>query len=315
MGRVCAPAAAAAITFLVTLSCCFAHGDPRPVASPWWMQWTLPPAVLLCLSAISCAYLVGWKRTKSRSQAKMGLGRLRPLLFATSILFLFLALTSPIDALSDRLQSMHMVQHTLLMMVAAPLFVLGAPAYILILALPRSGRRAITSRVNGFTRILGPAWQKIRPLAAVALYALTLWLWHLPAMYEAAMRNEVVHDIAHLSFFVSSCFLWWVVLHPFRHMRLDYGAGIAYLFVTSLHSCALGVLTALSPRIWYPSYTHSTMEFGLTPIQDQQIAGYIMWMPAGTSYILAAAYLFVLWIKRSAEEGAKRRSRRMIPTR
>lgn len=281
-----------------------AHAAPGSGVEP---VWTFPRGVMLTLAGLSVLYALGWRRLRrpglragDTGQASRGkLGRMPPLLFAAAIAVLVVALASPIDALADSLQWAHMIQHTLLMMVAAPIFVLSAPAYFILSALPRLLRRPLGRLYRRFD--VDSNFLRVRPILALVLYAVTLWLWHLPVLYEATLHNELLHDLSHLMFFLSSCLLWWVILHPLRYRRLDYGIAIAYLFVTSLHSTALGALTALSPQLLYPSYELTAGAFGVSPIEDQQIAGYIMWMPAGLSYVAAAVYFAHRWLTQSVE--------------
>ena len=137
-------------------------------------------------------------------------------------------------------------------------------------------------------------WQ---PLLMWGLFALTLWLWHLPALYEAALHHPMLHQVQHLAFFVSSCLFWRVVLDPLSRLRLIPILGVLYLFTTSLHASILGVFMALAPSAWYPFYTDKTGAWHLTPLEDQQLAGLIMWMPACMIYALAATAIFAWWLR------------------
>jgi cytochrome c oxidase assembly factor CtaG len=261
----------------------------------WWLDWSWPPLVVISLSVLSLLYGIGiWNVRKGAVRKTHGA---RSMCFAAGIAFLLIALVSPLDVYSEVLASVHMVQHTVLMMVAAPLFVLGTPGPVLFQALPLKLRRKLGGVRRGVSR--ATRWLAVaRPFLAWALYAVTLWLWHVPVMYEAALKNQWVHDLQHISFFVTAAIFWWILFHPSSRVRMDYGAGIIYLFVASLHSTALGALMAISPRLWYPHYSTTSQAFGLNAVDDQQLAGYIMWMPAGVSYVVAAAYLLWLWLGR-----------------
>src|SRR5690606_32394265 len=136
----------------------------------------------------------------------------------------------------------------------APLLVLGGPVVVAMWVLPRHWRRRVggwygcTSALN----VAGYAvWQ---PMLTWLLYAAALWVWHLPALYEAALRSAWVHDAQHLVFVIAACLFWRVLLDPVSQRRLNLGAGVIYLFTTSLHASALGVFMALSPRVWYGAY-------------------------------------------------------------
>jgi putative membrane protein len=124
------------------------------------------------------------------------------------------------------------------------------------------------------------------------LYTVTLWIWHIPVLYESALSNSLVHDLQHLSFFFTSYLFWILILDPFAKKTLKPEISLVYLFVSSIHAMVLGVLMALSPRVWYEPYLKTAPLLGWDSLQDQQLAGLIMWMPAGISYLLAAIYMF-----------------------
>jgi putative membrane protein len=147
-------------------------------------------------------------------------------------------------------------------------------------------------------------WQ---PLIMCGLYAAVLWVWHLPVLYEAALRNRWIHEIQHLMFFIVACMFWRVLIDPLARLRLSYGAGVIYLFATSLHATVLGVFLALAPRPWYGDYIGRTEAWNLSALEDQQLAGLIMWMPACMIYALAAAGIFALWLREMPAEAITHR--------
>ncbi|WP_141735986.1 cytochrome c oxidase assembly protein [Oligoflexus tunisiensis] len=240
------------------------------------------------LSLISFLYIRGWRRKGPREWGPL-------LFFIGAVLAVLAALLPPIDRLSEELLSIHMIQHMLLMMVAAPLFVFSYSDFFMRVGFSSKGRRRLWRLQRVF---VGGGMNRVtRPLLIAGLYALVLWIWHLPRLYESALENRAIHNVQHLAFFISSYFFWKVLLRRIGRPALNSAAGIVYLFVTSLHSTALGVLMALSPQIWYPFYAHTTGTHGLTALEDQQVAGYIMWMPAGISYVLIAAWLTLRLLK------------------
>jgi cytochrome c oxidase assembly factor CtaG len=252
--------------------------------------WTLDPAVLLSLALVAHLYARGLRRLW-RSGAGRGVRRWQAAAFGGGILSLVAALVSPLDPLSDRLASAHMVQHMLLMNVAAPLLVLGAPSLVVLSGVPAPYRGPLA---RAWRRVDGPwLWN---PFLLGTLYALVLWVWHLPALYGAALRDPVVHDLEHLTFLVAACLFWRAVLDPLGRRRLHPLASLLYLFVTTLHATALGMFMALSPRVWYPDYEGPAGTWGLTALEDQQLAGLIMWMPACVVYAGVAAGRLVAWI-------------------
>jgi cytochrome c oxidase assembly factor CtaG len=219
-------------------------------------------------------YGAGLARLWTRAGQGRGVSFTATALFYTGCALAALAVLGLHEAAEERLWA-HMVQHELLMVVAAPLIVLGRPVETCIWGLPRSFRKRIH-----VPAILGD------PVLAWTLHAAAIWVWHVPGLFEAALGNSWLHLAQHASFFGSALLFWWSLLAP-SHRHL---AGMASLFTTMLHTGLLGALMALSRGAWYPG-------FGL---EDQQLAGLVMWVPAGLAYPIAALCLGSQWLRRSA---------------
>ena len=132
------------------------------------------------------------------------------------------------------------------------------------------------------------AWRAItNPLVATVVHGVALWTWHLPSLYEATLRSDAVHAVQHSSFLFSATLFWWALIHG-RWGRLGYGVAIGYVFVTAAHSGALGALITFAPSVIYPIYGS---------LDDQQLAGLIMWIPAGVLLTIAAVALMVGWLR------------------
>ncbi|MFI5228296.1 MAG: cytochrome c oxidase assembly protein [Gemmatimonadales bacterium] len=224
-------------------------------------------------------------------------------LFAAGCIVLAAALLPPLHELSERLFTAHMIQHELLMAVAAPLLVLGAPGAILLRAFPVGARRAVASVIR--SRPCRAVWRAAtRPFDAWLLHAAAIWLWHVPALFERALENDAMHAAQHASFLVSALLFWWSVFHPRRRAAL--GAAIIYLFTTAVHTAALGALMATARVPWYPDYANHAAAWGLTALQDQQLGGLVMWIPASGVYLLAALYTLRRWLRASEWSVAQR---------
>ena len=171
-----------------------------------------------------------------------------------------------------------MVQHEMLMVVAAPLLVLGRPLAAWTWALPAAWR----PRVGAATK--RPRWRHLtHPLTAWGLHALALWGWHLAWLFDAALAHPATHALQHASFLGTALLFWWTTLGGER--RALRGAAIASLFTTMLHTGALGALMTLSPLLWYGRYAATSAVYGLDPLADQQLGGLIMWIPASVAYL------------------------------
>jgi putative membrane protein len=209
-----------------------------------------------------------------------------------------MALVSPLDALGDILFSAHMAQHEVLMLLAAPLMVLGRPLIPILWALPRRARE----RAGAWTKrpAMRATWRALTgPLSVFALHGLALWVWHLPSLYQATLRSDLVHALQHLSFFGSAALFWWALVHG-RYGRAGYGLAVLYVFATGVHSGALGALLTFAPRVWYPIYEATARQWGLSAIEDQQLAGLIMWVPSGIVFIVIGLALFAAWMGEAA---------------
>jgi putative membrane protein len=272
-----------------------AHGGGDSDA-PILLRWTWHTGIILSLAAVSALYALGLRNLWRSAGTGRGVQRRTAWSFAASILALIAALLSPIDPLSDDLAWMHMVQHMTLMMIAAPLFVLGAPATVMLWALPLKHRRRLGRALRTLDNLRIRGYLLWQPLVLWTLFAVTLWVWHLPWMYEAALRNDTFHDVQHLAFFGASCLFWRVLLDPLSRLRLNPALAVLYLFTSSLQATVLGIFMAIAPKVWYPWYHDRTEPWGLSAIEDQQLAGFIMWMPACLIYAIVAAGVFGVWL-------------------
>jgi putative membrane protein len=215
--------------------------------------------------------------------------------FAGGMTAVLLALASPLDRWSETLLAAHMVQHELLVIVAAPLVAWSAPLIAVMWAFSAGWRRVVARAGSA----VAPFWSGVRaPAVTWLLHAAALWVWRLPALYDAALSSQTVRAAEHLSFFGTAALFWWS-LHNGRYGRLGYGAAVVYVFATALHSGVLGALLALSPHAWYPFYLLRSETWGLTPLEDQQLASVLMWVPAGIVFGAGGLFFFAAWLRES----------------
>ena len=265
-----------------------------------WAAWTWEPLVLLSLALAAGLYCRGYNRLWQRAGTGRGVRAWQVEAYGAGIAVVFIALVSPLDALSSDLFAAHMVQHLLLMLVAAPLIVAGRPQTAMLWALSQPGRQRL-GRWSRWPGLRG-SWQILRrPPAAWLLATAALWLWHLPVLYQAALRSENVHALEHACLLGTALLFWYVLAEQSGGRRRRYGATIAYVLSMALQSSVLGVVLVFS-RPWYPAYAATTAAWNLTPAEDQQIAGLIMWIPAGAIYLIAVLAVIVRWA--AADEAA-----------
>jgi putative membrane protein len=306
------------ITIPVFLACstagnaAFGHGDHAEGGSRlvgprnWgelWRTWGLEPGVVIPLVASALLYSWGLARLWRHGVGR-GVRKADAFCFAGGWLALAVALVSPLHPWGSVLFSAHMTQHEILMLVAAPLLVLGRPIVASLKALPLGWSRVLVrwSRIPGWLNV----WRTLtNPFVAWLIHAAVLWGWHIPALFQATIDDELVHALQHLSFLLSALLFWWALLHG-PNRAVGFGIAVAYLFTTALHSGLLGALIALAKSVWYPAYTDTAAFWGLTPLEDQQLGGLIMWIPACSVYLVAGLALFAGWLRESGRLALRR---------
>jgi cytochrome c oxidase assembly factor CtaG len=257
---------------------------------------------LASLGLALCLYVIGLYRISRNARIHL-FGTARCLSFTAGIAILFAALISPLDALDDQLFSAHMAQHLVLIMVAPPLLVAGRPAMAWLWAFPLPARRAM-GRFWAATGLRGAVHALMSPVIVWILCSAALWFWHLPGPYGWALANEFVHAVEHLCFFVTSLMFWSLVLEPVgRSRRLGYAGALLFVATFGIQNGLLGALLTFSGRSLYAAYLPTTAAWGLTPLEDQQIGGLGMWIPASLIHLTTLGVLLVAWL-RSTENHA-----------
>jgi putative membrane protein len=257
--------------------------------------WDHDPGVVLALFITAALYGLGLHRiftTGRKAVSKHQIG-----CFAGGWLVLVVAVASPLHELGSALFSAHMTQHELLMLVVAPLLVLGRPDLVMLWAFPLGARSALL-RVFKVTALAAIGRTATAPMLVWLMHGVSLWVWHVPALYQATLRSEAVHAAQHLTFLGTALLFWWTLVYG-RRARLSYGAAVAYIFTTAIHTSVLGALLTFSSRLWYPIYEGRTLQWGLTALEDQQLGGLIMWVPANVVYIVIGLALFRAWLQES----------------
>jgi putative membrane protein len=294
-----------ALAVALTPASALAHSGPPPVPETLWSTWNLDPFILLVLTLAVWAYIRGVRAIWSRAGRGNGVRTWQVAAGLSGYLTIFIALISPLDPLGTALFSAHMAQHILLITVAPLLLVLADVSSTSIWALPAQWRQ----RIPDLWRQAGSAqgiWRFIaRPLPALALHSFVLWAWHVPVLYDAAIRIELIHWIEHLTMFGSAALFWWIALQRGRHAVMNYGVGLLMLFGLVLQKTALGALIAFSPTPWYGEYSATTAIWGLTPFEDQQLAGAVLMGPGGFIYLVVGVTLFAGWFRAMERSGER----------
>lgn len=264
------------------------HTGQPPAPHDLWGAWNLDPLLLVVLVGAL------WLHQRGRSRSPRAGDRWRARAFVAGIAIIAIALMSPLEAVSGALASAHMVQHVLLMLLAAPLLAFSAPGSTLLRGAPLAVRRApggIRRRL-GLRRVHSPA----HPVAVLLLYIVTLWAWHSAVAYDAALASEPVHILEHVSFLGAALLFWRVIVGARRGRRVPGGLGFLLVFGAAMASVLLSVLMTFATEHWYAGYATTTSAWGLEPLADQQLAGVLMWIPAGLVYVGTALALFASWV-------------------
>jgi putative membrane protein len=260
---------------------------PRPTV-PFEWSWSLHPSVLLGTGALGALYFYGigpWRRRRGLPAVPGW----RVASFVGALVVLLGSLNGPVHDLSDYyLFSVHMLQHLLLTLVFPPLLIAGTPGWLL-------------------EPLLRPPWVRrtarvlTRPVVAGAVFTATLAVWHLTPYYDLMMRDHDVHIATHLMFMVTATLWWWPVMSPVPEIlpRLGYGAGMLYLFLVSIPMQIIGALITMSDSVLYPWYSAAPRTWGLSPLDDQQLGGLLMWVPGNLYVFLAIGVLFMFWARES----------------
>jgi cytochrome c oxidase assembly factor CtaG len=256
-------------------------------------SWTFDPAVVLGVVVLGAGYVSLWRRGRGpREPHPPSIGRLA--VFLCGLAAIVIALESPVDKLGEQLMVMHMIQHLLLLDVAPILLVLGLTKVLL---------RPLTRRVQALERRAGVL---AHPVFAVIAYAAAMWAWHVPAMYDAALHHPLVHALEHFCFAGAGTLYWWHLLSPIRsRLRLGGMGPVGYMVSTKLLVGLLGLALAFSPSSIYPFYKHHPDYWGLTPGEDQNMAGLAMALEQSIVMGVALVVLFVQMLEESEREAQR----------
>jgi cytochrome c oxidase assembly factor CtaG len=281
-------------------------GATEPTVGAFLLAWSGRADVVLVLAALGIAYMTGWHRLRRRQPRAVTGWMLAA--YLGGLAAVALALLSPIDTFGGWLFTLHMLQHQLLAMIAAPLLLLGNPVPVALWALPRQPRRA-----------LGAALARGRPLGrlvrvvtwmplAWSTYMVVLVGWHLPPAFEAALADPRVHDAQHWSFFLAGLLFWWPVVSPAPRLRghVSYGLRIVYVLAGLLVPMVPVMSMVLVDRLLYRHYASVPRLWGLTPLQDQQTGWVTMAVIDNLVYGIAFfALLSRAFRREEREEGAR----------
>lgn len=267
--------------------------------------WTFDPQVVLPLALLAGIYGAGLREAAHRERFHRLAGTRPAICFGLGLLALVLALCSPLDSYDDWSFTVHMAQHMLLLVVVPPLLLLGKPIPVLVLGLPHPVVRGAARLLHRTPWLRLLVCAAISPLGAWLLMTSSLVFWHLPPPYQAALTNQSIHALEHISFLTTALLSWWVIIAPLPGAaRLQPGMRLLYSWVTLLPMTVLGVLLTASTYLWYPLYAAQPRLWSLSPLDDQRLGGLLMWVPGGLVYALTIGILCVQMLSEDDGEPA-----------
>ncbi|HEX8103979.1 MAG TPA: cytochrome c oxidase assembly protein [Solirubrobacteraceae bacterium] len=252
--------------------------------------WNVAPIIVLALAGYVVVYVLRWRRSREQGGARVASGE-RLALWLLGVGILAAALLSPIDTLGEQLASFHMVQHLLIADLAPIALTLALTKHIL---------RPVTRRIQRLEQAAGPLGH---PVFGVVAYVGVMWAWHVPALYDAALRSGAVHTLEHLSFGAAGLLYWWHLLSPIRsRLRLGGLGPVAYMASTKLLVGLLGIVLAFAPSVFYAYGFGGGERLGMSALDDQHVAGLVMALEQSIVMGIALAYLFARMLSESERE-------------
>jgi cytochrome c oxidase assembly factor CtaG len=283
----------------------------NPKLHAFLLSWEWPALIVGGLLLAGGLYAIGTVRLRRRAGGRAAPPPWRAWCYASGLLCLVLAFLSPIAVYGSLFFFMHMIQHMLLIIFAAPLLLLGAPLPPLLWGLPRGARRTIGAVIAPRQPLARLGGLLTAPLVALFLFLGTVAAWHLPRLYDLAQGRTRAHDLEHLTFLGTALLYWWAIVHPAGgRRRLGYVLAIPYLLLSFVEGTVIGILLTFAGHPVYRTYTQVPRVWGLSVLDDQQIGGLIMWVVGGAFYLLPLLVLIAVMLQ--DEERRKRAQPRRV---
>ncbi|MDO8432385.1 MAG: cytochrome c oxidase assembly protein [Candidatus Binatus sp.] len=264
----------------------------NPILKSALDSWTIPRGTVATLLIIAVIYARGFGKLHAQMPTRFTLARLAA--FLGGIAILLIAIASPMAALDDLLLQVHMIQHLMLMLAAPVLILAGWPAIPMLRGLPPRLGKAVLGPILRSRRVRALfIWLTSPPVAWIAFAAAT-WIWHAPVFFQLALRSEAWHAVEHGCFFATALMFWWPVVQPWPALRRGpRWTMIPYLLLADAQNSALAALFTFSNHLLYPLYANAPRVGGISPLEDQVVAGAIMWVPGSMFFVIPAALILL----------------------
>jgi putative membrane protein len=309
MRRLLAALIAAAALCLPAVALAHGASAPAPTLPGVLLAWRLDPIVIGALLVIAAAYLWAVRRVGAAHPGNPH-PAYRTWLFSAGLATIGVALLSPIEAYEGSLFSVHMVQHMLLELLAAPLLLAGAPITLALRAARPSIRRRILRVLQS-----GVVHAISFPVVAWVLFAAVNWGWHFSVLYDQALENALLHHVQHATFLGAALLFWWPAIGADPSpWRLAHPVRILYLFLAMPQNSFLGVALMSASTVLYPHYVTNQRSWGISPIDDQALGGVLMWVVGDVAFLVGMMVVVALWM-RHEERRTERVDRRLAAER
>jgi cytochrome c oxidase assembly factor CtaG len=261
-----------------------------PVTEAVLRSWRLDPWLATYLVVVAAVYVRGWLRLHKQLPRRFGTRRL--VCFSAGLAAIFVALASPLDSFASLLLQVHMAQHLLLAMIAPPLILAGAPVLPLLRGLPRSWFRSVVAPILAAQELAYVGRVLTNPIVCWLAFTLAMVTWHVPVLYELALRSMRWHVVQHACFFGTGTLFWWPVIQPWpSRARWPRWSMIAYLVFADLQNTALSAFLIFCDRVVYPTYASGPRIWGISALDDQVAAGALMWVPGSIVFLVPAGWI------------------------
>lgn len=272
------------------------------------------PLSILVLIAASI-YMLGLLRLASRSHTSP-LDSKRIYAGIAGFATLYIALAGPFDGFAQEAFWLHMIQHLLISLVAAPLLLLASPLPAYLWSMPETVRMGAGELLREDAPIKRALKWLIDPRITVPLFVVTLYSWHAPALFSAALESEYTHYLQHFSFYITAALFWWPIIGPAPvRSKLSYPQRLIYLLTVVTPTAVLASIITMSHSVIYDEYLTTPEHWGMTALEDQTMGGLILWIPGNTLYLIGLTAIFFTWASKESEDavtatGKPRRKRR-----
>jgi cytochrome c oxidase assembly factor CtaG len=272
-------------------------------------SWSVPPAATFAIALSALLYLRGWWLL--RRAGSPNIPPWRAVTFLLGLLSLWIALASPMDVFNSFVLTAHMLQHMILMMVAPPLILLGAPLVPMVRGLPIFAAREFAGPFLNWSVAKRVGSALTNPVFALLLMGVTMFAWHTPALYELALRSSAWHQTEHACFLVASLIFWWPVVQPWpSRAQWPRWAMVPYLLIADLQNTALSAILTFSDHTLYPLYSAVPRLFGFSALEDQVAAGATMWVAGSLAFVVPAIVIAIQCLSRNIPRDATASTRR-----